>query len=102
MCKTLLKHHFKLELMFGCENPFSMIEQPFEHIAVLDFEATCKENSGRNYQNEIIEFPLVLIDVKQQLRVLGKRDQYAEHQVRVLGNQDRQALQKVRGPEKTE
>ncbi len=43
-----------------------MIEQPFEYIAVLDFEATCEENAGKNYQNEIIEFPIVLIDVKQQ------------------------------------
>jgi 3'-5' exoribonuclease 1 len=56
----------KSELLFGCENPFSMIDQPFEYIAVVDFEATCEQNPGKNYRNEIIEFPIVLIDVKQQ------------------------------------
>jgi len=61
-----LKHYYKAQLTFGCENPFKMIEQHFEYIAVVDFEATCEENPGKNYRNEIIEFPLVLIDVKQQ------------------------------------
>jgi hypothetical protein len=61
-----LKHHFKSELMFGCENPITIVEQPFKYIAVLDFEAICEENPGKHYRIEIIEFPFVLIDVKQQ------------------------------------
>ncbi|CAF3998651.1 unnamed protein product, partial [Rotaria sp. Silwood1] len=61
--------------MFGCENPFNMIEQPFEYIAVLDFEATCEENQGKTYRNETIEFPIVLTDVKQQT-IIGKFHSY--------------------------
>ncbi|CAF3406911.1 unnamed protein product [Rotaria sp. Silwood1] len=63
-----LKHHYKLELIYGCENPLKMIEQHFEYLAVVDFEATC-EDKQVNYQHEIIEFPIVLIDVQQQIIV---------------------------------
>ncbi|UJR21459.1 hypothetical protein I4U23_024544 [Adineta vaga] len=60
-----LKNHYKNELLFDSKNPLTLIEQPFEYIAVVDFEATCDENQ-KNYLHEIIEFPIVLIDVKQQ------------------------------------
>ena len=43
-----------------------MIEQHFDYIAVVDFEATCDGVPDTNYQHEIIEFPIVLIDVQQQ------------------------------------
>ena len=43
-----------------------MIEQQFEYIAVVDFEATCTNNQGNSYPHEIIEFPIVLIDVQQR------------------------------------
>jgi len=32
----------------------------------VDFEATCEEKQGNNFRNEIIEFPIVLINVKEQ------------------------------------
>ena len=64
-----LKHYYKAQLTLGCENPLKNIEQYFEYIAVIDFEATCDHNQGNNYQHEIIEFPIVLIDVKQQMIV---------------------------------
>lgn len=39
----------------------------FEYICVYDFEAWCdKEENGGNKENEIIEFPVVIIDVKAQ------------------------------------
>ncbi|CAF1431959.1 unnamed protein product, partial [Adineta steineri] len=60
-----LKHYYKYELTFPCKNPLTMIEQQFEYIAVVDFEATCEDQQD-NYQNEIIEFPIVLINVQQQ------------------------------------
>ncbi|CAF1028119.1 unnamed protein product [Adineta steineri] len=60
-----LKHYYKYELTFQCKNPLTMIEQQFEYIAVVDFEATCEDQQD-NYQNEIIEFPVVLINVQQQ------------------------------------
>jgi 3'-5' exoribonuclease 1 len=43
-----------------------MIEQQFEYIAVVDFEATCEEKQRNNYRHEIIEFPIVLINVQEQ------------------------------------
>lgn len=36
--------------------------QPFSHILVLDFEATCAGGSGRKFPHEIIEFPVVVLD----------------------------------------
>ncbi|CAF1274190.1 unnamed protein product [Adineta steineri] len=78
-----LQHHLKLELMFECENPLNMIEQPFDYIAVLDFEATCEENAGKNYQNEIIEFPIVLIDVKQQA-IIDKFHSYCQPAIKPI------------------
>jgi len=61
-----LKHQYKSELTHGCKNPSTMIEQHFEYIAVVDFEATCEEHQRNNYPHEIIEFPIVLINVQQQ------------------------------------
>lgn len=39
---------------------------PFDYILVLDFEATCEEPSPPNYLHEIIEFPVVVVDVHQR------------------------------------
>ncbi|CAF1406728.1 unnamed protein product [Rotaria sordida] len=64
-----LKHYYKCELIYGGENPLKMIEQHFEYIAVVDFEATCEEKGDNSYQHEIIEFPIVLINVQQQIIV---------------------------------
>ena len=44
-------------------------QQPYDFIAIIDFEATCvaKPPMLRNpYVQEIIEFPIVLIDVAKQ------------------------------------
>lgn len=65
-----LKHYYKAQLTFGYENALKMIEQHFEYIAVVDFEATCDHNQGNHFPHEIIEFPIVLIDVKQQAIVI--------------------------------
>jgi len=43
-----------------------LIEQHYEYIAVVDFEATCNANQGTTFPHEIIEFPIVLIDTKQK------------------------------------
>ncbi|RNA33870.1 3 -5 exoribonuclease 1 [Brachionus plicatilis] len=36
----------------------------YDFIGVIDFEATCTEVQNKNYPHEIIEFPIVLIDMK--------------------------------------
>lgn len=35
-----------------------------DFVGVIDFEATCTEVQNRNYPHEIIEFPIVLVDMK--------------------------------------
>jgi 3'-5' exoribonuclease 1 len=47
-----------------------LIKQYYEYIAVVDFEATCDTNQGNSYPHEIIEFPIVLIDVEKQMIVI--------------------------------
>lgn len=42
---------------------------PYDYILVIDFEATCEEHPPRNYLYEIIEFPVVLVDVHLQRAV---------------------------------
>jgi inhibitor of KinA sporulation pathway (predicted exonuclease) len=39
------------------------VSSDFDFLIVLDFEATCDENN-KKWQNEIIEFPMVLVDLK--------------------------------------
>lgn len=36
---------------------------PFDYILVIDFEATCDEPTPPNFLHEIIEFPVVVVDV---------------------------------------
>ena len=36
----------------------------FDFYAVIDFEATCEENNI-DYRHEIIEFPIVLVDMEK-------------------------------------
>lgn len=50
-----------------------MIQQHFQYIAVVDFEATCHANQGNSYPHEIIEFPIVLIDVERKMIVRIER-----------------------------
>ena len=62
-----LKHHYKAQLTFGSNsNPLDLIEQQFEYIAVIDFEATCDGHQRNNYPHEIIEFPIVLVNLQQR------------------------------------
>ena len=39
---------------------------PIDYICVLDFEATCHEDKKVKFTQEIIEFPVVVIDVKEK------------------------------------
>ena len=46
-----------------------MKPQHFDYLAVLDFEATCERNGNQLKPQEIIEFPCVLLNVKNGLQV---------------------------------
>uniref|UniRef100_A0A7S4B9G8 Exonuclease domain-containing protein n=1 Tax=Chrysotila carterae TaxID=13221 RepID=A0A7S4B9G8_CHRCT len=49
---------------FAIERPARSAERPFRYLCVLDVEATCEEFS-RNYVHEIIELPVVLVDLEK-------------------------------------
>jgi ERI1 exoribonuclease 2 len=50
--------------------------QPFDYLLVLDFEATCWNNlDSKKKQSEIIEFPVVLYDVKNN-EIVAEFQQY--------------------------
>jgi len=44
-------------------------QQPFDYICVYDFECNCAKNNSDIKFNEIIEFPVVIFDVKKKKRV---------------------------------
>jgi len=44
--------------------------QVFQFLAIVDFEATCFGRETNSHIQEIIEFPIVLIDVVQQTIVI--------------------------------
>lgn len=46
-----------------------MYMAPFDYICVYDFECNCSKEQGQLKFNEIIEFPIVVIDVKQKKQV---------------------------------
>ena len=41
-------------------------EAPFDYICVYDFECTCSEDRNTLKTQEIIEFPIVIVDVKKK------------------------------------
>jgi 3'-5' exoribonuclease 1 len=47
-------------------SPVTATQCPYDYILVLDFEATCEEHPPPNYLYEIIEFPVVVVDVRLQ------------------------------------
>ncbi|XP_023213189.1 3'-5' exoribonuclease 1-like, partial [Centruroides sculpturatus] len=49
---------------------------PYKYLCVIDFEATCDENSNKdvNYPHEIIEFPAVLIETSSKTIVSEFRE----------------------------
>lgn len=50
---------------------------PFDYICVYDFECQCEEGTKNLTFNEIIEFPVVVIDVKQR-KIVGEFHTYVK------------------------
>lgn len=70
-----LKNFYKRQLYAESQR---QISQPsLEYIAVIDFEATTEETKGFDYPHEIIEFPIVLIEVKN-VSVIGEFHEYVK------------------------
>ncbi len=54
--RRLKNHHKETFLNNG-------VKSDYEYVCVIDYEATCRENSF-NYPHEIIEFPIILVNMK--------------------------------------
>lgn len=50
-------------------------KQPFDYYLILDFEATCDEN--KRYTNEIIEFPIILLNASS-LKIVSEFHKYVK------------------------
>ncbi|XP_038046210.1 3'-5' exoribonuclease 1-like [Patiria miniata] len=62
--RARLKTYYKNLLMgqAGLETPST--QRNFDYLCVIDFEATCEEPTPIDYIQEIIEFPIVLVNTK--------------------------------------
>jgi 3'-5' exoribonuclease 1 len=43
--------------------------QPYDYYLICDVEATCQEGSSFDFENEIIEFPVILIDGQEMKEI---------------------------------
>ncbi|KAH9500731.1 3'-5' exoribonuclease 1 [Bulinus truncatus] len=65
--KKRLKNHYKRQRFAQCNKSLSEDEIiKYDYLVVIDFEATCSE-TNENFVHEIIEFPAVLIDTRNQV-----------------------------------
>ncbi|XP_014662783.1 PREDICTED: 3'-5' exoribonuclease 1-like [Priapulus caudatus] len=66
--KKRLKHFYKrmkLEKLKGGTHPYALHHEVFyDYLCVIDYEATCESTNKPSYKHEIIEFPIVLVNVK--------------------------------------
>ena len=64
--KKRLKNYFKKQKLLRANvRPEPRETQCYDYYLVIDFEATCDEHNF-NYNHEIIEFPVVLVDASER------------------------------------
>lgn len=73
--KKRLKNYYKKRNMKRAKLKIDG-KTPYDYIAVIDFEATCDENNP-SYRHEIIEFPIVLVDV-DKMEIVDKFHEYVQ------------------------
>lgn len=61
-----LKEYYRYTILSNCCSAKATIQNTYDFIVVVDFEATCEQEPDEDYLPEIIEFPAVLIDVKSR------------------------------------
>lgn len=65
--KKRLKSYYKRQKLAAANLRNGVKGTSFDYLVIIDFEATCVENSDPDtFVHEIIEFPGVLVDVKQK------------------------------------
>ena len=60
--KKRLKSYYKKQKLTLSAAEAAKTGMFYDLICVVDFEATCEENNPQDFEHEIIEFPIVLID----------------------------------------
>uniref|UniRef100_A0A0B7ATB0 SAP domain-containing protein n=1 Tax=Arion vulgaris TaxID=1028688 RepID=A0A0B7ATB0_9EUPU len=64
--KKRLKNYYRRQRMVQCNKVLSEDERmKYDYLVIIDFEATCSE-TNENFMHEIIEFPAVMVDVRNQ------------------------------------
>lgn len=58
-----LKNHYK-ETTLKDSSMGSSLSCKFDYVCVIDYEATCVGTQQKDYPHEIIEFPIVLVNMK--------------------------------------
>merc|ERR1712004_829861 len=72
--KRLKNHYKKQKLMIAAVKPVNGTPH-FNHLLVIDFEATCQEHNPAGFKYEIIEFPVILVDTHKR-KVVGEFHAY--------------------------
>ena len=65
MLKKRLKNHFRQQRLGTAKIKQEPREPIYDYYMVIDFEATCEEDNY-NFNHEIIEFPVVLVDASSR------------------------------------
>lgn len=78
--KKRLKNYYKKQKLMHLAAVGANGDQYFDFICVVDFEATCEESNPTDYNHEIIEFPMVLIDTRS-LEIVDSFQEYVKPEV---------------------
>ena len=63
--KKRLKNYYRQKMLAHVQGGRKSVTQDIAFLMVIDIEATCEEQTPPTFLPEIIEFPIVLVDVKQ-------------------------------------
>merc|ERR1712227_263102 len=64
--KKRLKNYYKKQKLMKSAVKVVTGQPHFDHLLVIDYEATCQEHNPQGYKYEIIEFPIILIDTQKK------------------------------------
>ncbi|XP_012672225.2 3'-5' exoribonuclease 1 [Clupea harengus] len=78
--KKRLKSYYKKQKLTLSAAEAAKTGMFYDLICVVDFEATCEENNPQDFEHEIIEFPIVLIDT-HTLEIVDSFQEYVKPEI---------------------
>ncbi|XP_063065911.1 3'-5' exoribonuclease 1 [Engraulis encrasicolus] len=78
--KKRLKSYYKRQKLTVSPGEAEKSRQFYDFICVVDFEATCEESNPQDFEHEIIEFPIVLIDT-HKMEIVDSFQAYVQPQL---------------------